>query len=101
MSTLQVYLFLVDRARGNELFEPHPIFCYSLCIMNKIKYISLEDLGKKLKQIIEDVYKNEAKYFVMVDNVPKAKICAVDGKEGKEIIVQEESEKKKLEEFIE
>ena len=68
--------------------------------MNKIKYISLGKLKKRLKKIIEDVYRNKSEYIVMVKNEPQAKITALDGKELKELVVEKQIEEEKLKEFI-
>lgn len=71
--------------------------------MNRIKYISLEDLKKHLGEIIEDVYKYDAKYIVMVNKEPKVKISSLDGKEKREIVVEEAGkvDKEKLKKFVE
>ena len=75
-------------------------FCATLIIMNKIKYISLEKLRKRLKKVIEDVFRSKSEYIVMINNEPKVKISAVDSKEGKELVVEREIEQEKLKEFI-
>lgn len=71
--------------------------------MNKIKYISLEDLKKHLVEILEDVYKYEACYIVMINNEPKVKLSSLNGKDGKEIVVEEASKsgEENLKKFIE
>jgi hypothetical protein len=70
--------------------------------MSKVKYISLEDLQISLSDVIEDVYKYDASYIVMVDKEPKVRISSLlDGKTGKKITVEEDISKEKLKEFVE
>lgn len=69
--------------------------------MNKIKYISLKDLKKQLRKVIEDVYKNHNEYIVMDENEPKAKIVSIDGKVLKELVFEKTMERDKLKKFIE
>ncbi|MFC1780313.1 hypothetical protein ACFLY9_01320 [Patescibacteria group bacterium] len=69
--------------------------------MSKVKYISLEDLQISLSDVIEDVFKYDTNYIVMVDKEPKVRISSlIDGKTGKKITVEEDIDEEKLKEFI-
>ncbi|MBU0975830.1 MAG: hypothetical protein ABIE03_01620 [Patescibacteria group bacterium] len=68
--------------------------------MKQVKYISLSDLQKKLTEILEEVYKFDVEYIVMIDKEPKIKISAILSKDGKQVIVEDRKIDSKLEEFI-
>lgn len=69
--------------------------------MNKVKYISLDDLKKQLPEVIEDVYRYDVEYIVMINKEPKVRIIAIDKKSGKEVIIEEQISDRKLKEFVE
>jgi hypothetical protein len=67
--------------------------------MSNIKYISLENLQKSLKNIIDEVYNESNEYIVMVDKEPKAKISSIENKKGKEILIEDEVSEEELKKF--
>lgn len=69
--------------------------------MNKIKYISLDDLKKQLPDVIEDVYRYNVEYIVMINKEPKVRIIAIDKRNGKEVVIEERVTDRKLKEFVE
>lgn len=69
--------------------------------MNRVKYISLDDLKKQLPEVIEDVYRYNVEYIVMINKEPKVRIIAIDKRNGKEVVIEERVTNRKLKEFVE
>ncbi|MBN2016017.1 hypothetical protein JW766_04250 [Candidatus Dojkabacteria bacterium] len=69
--------------------------------MNKIKYISLEDLQKHVAEVVKEVYKYGTEYIVMVDKEPKARISSlIDGRTEKSILLKEKEMEESLKGFV-
>ncbi len=68
--------------------------------MNNVKYIKIEELENKIKEVLREVLDNDTEYIVMVDKEPKIKISPIDRDDGKELVFEKELSNKKLKKFI-
>ncbi len=69
---------------------------------SKIKYISINQLIKKIKYIIEEICKYNVEYIVMINKEPKVRISPINNANGKELLIEGQIENSnKLGKFIE
>jgi len=67
--------------------------------MNTINYIPIHEFKDRLESVIDDVLKNDAEYYIMINNEPKIRIGPVIDKDGKKVVAIEE-EKEKLGKYV-
>jgi len=68
--------------------------------MRSTKYISLEKLKKRFKDIIDRVLKDNIEYVVMVNREAKFRISPISNEEGKRAFIVKQKSDDKLEKFI-